>query len=528
MDSAAAEKGLSSPEDPLDGTKVIDISEQPAGASSTSSPATEAGAPDEDEKTGWRSYVARVAESNWIELRGIQRVQPEEQAEFAGAHSYVQMLFLWSSANMTANNLALGFLGPIAYGLSFTDSALCAVFGALAGSMGTAFMGTWGPISGLRTMIAARYTMGWWPSRICVLLNIVIMLGYGMIDCVIGGQIISAVAGGNLTVVAGIIVVAVLSLVLTVFGLPLFHIYERYAWVPQLLVLFILVGVAGSNFDTSYASDGDAETVNANRLSFFSLCLSSAVAWAPVGADYYVYFAKDTSKLGIFLLTWLGEGISLIIVYLLGCGIGAGTYSNDTWYANYEVSSGALIVGAFDPLSHFGKFCSVILALGVIANNIPGTYSAALGFQCLGEYPAKIPRLVWNVISVVIYTICAAVGRDYLFEIFENFLALMGYWVVIWICLTLEELFIFRKGWAGFCWDDWNDREKLPIGLAAFASFCIGWVGSVLGMDQIYFIGPLAKPLGAYGGDLGIYLGVAFAGITYPVFRFAERKFFGR
>lgn len=27
--------------------------------------------------------------------------------------------------------------------------------------------------------------MGWWPSRICVILNLVIMLGYGMIDCVV-------------------------------------------------------------------------------------------------------------------------------------------------------------------------------------------------------------------------------------------------------------------------------------------------------------------------------------------------------
>lgn len=53
--------------------------------------------------------------------------------------------------------------------------------------------------------------MGWWPSRICVLLNMVIMLGYGMIDCVIGGQILSAVAGNNMSVVVGIIIVAVSS-----------------------------------------------------------------------------------------------------------------------------------------------------------------------------------------------------------------------------------------------------------------------------------------------------------------------------
>jgi purine-cytosine permease-like protein len=51
--------------------------------------------------------------------------------------------------------------------------------------------------------------MGWWPSRICVLLNLVILLGYGMIDTVVGGQMLSAVADDKISVVAGIIIVAV-------------------------------------------------------------------------------------------------------------------------------------------------------------------------------------------------------------------------------------------------------------------------------------------------------------------------------
>lgn len=70
--------------------------------------------------------------------------------------------------------------------------------------------------------------MGWWPSRICVLLNIVIMLGYGMIDTVVGGQILSAVADNRLSVVCGIIITAVITWVVTVLGLPIFHVYERY------------------------------------------------------------------------------------------------------------------------------------------------------------------------------------------------------------------------------------------------------------------------------------------------------------
>ena len=55
----------------------------------------------------------------------------------------------------------------------------------------------------------------------------VIMLGYGMIDCLIGGQVLSAVSGGSVSVVAGIIIVAVITWVVAVFGMSIFHLYER-------------------------------------------------------------------------------------------------------------------------------------------------------------------------------------------------------------------------------------------------------------------------------------------------------------
>ena len=70
--------------------------------------------------------------------------------------------------------------------------------------------------------------MGYWPSKICALLNIVIMLGYGMIDCVVGGQVLSAVSGGSMSVVVGIIIVAIITWIVVVFGMSIFHIYERY------------------------------------------------------------------------------------------------------------------------------------------------------------------------------------------------------------------------------------------------------------------------------------------------------------
>lgn len=90
--------------------------------------------------------------------------------------------------------------------------------------------------------------MGWWPSKIIVLLNIIQMVGYCLIDCVVGGQILSAVSSNSSMSVAvgklpfcqrqrdgvgltifniGIVIVAIISWVVATFGIKFFHFYER-------------------------------------------------------------------------------------------------------------------------------------------------------------------------------------------------------------------------------------------------------------------------------------------------------------
>ncbi|KAI9736270.1 MAG: hypothetical protein M1834_001156 [Cirrosporium novae-zelandiae] len=463
-----------------------------------------------------------------LEARGIERVAPNERHSVSTSR-YVQMTLLWFSANVTANNLSLAFLGPIVYKLSFVDAALCSVFGSALGSLLCAYISTWGPRSGNRTMIIARYFMGYYPSKLCCLLNIVIMAGYGMIDCVIGGQILSAVADGHMTIIVGIIIVAIISLVVSVLGMSIFHLYERWAWIPQVLVLFVLIGASAGKYDTTYPSSGDSTTVTANRLTFFSLCLSAPVAWTPSAADYYVYYPENTSRWLTFFMTSLGLILASSIVDLIGVGLASACISNSAFESAYNTSSGNLILQGYRAanLENFGKFCCVIIALGVIANNIPGTYSAALGIQVMGRYPKRVPRWILTIAVVIVYLACALGGRNSLSEIFENFLALMGYWVTIFICIVAEEHFIFHRN-REYDWTVWEDPKKLPVGIAALAAFLIGWAGAIVCMDQVYYVGPIAKLVGAEGADLGIWVGSAWTLIVFPPMRMLELKYIGR
>jgi NCS1 nucleoside transporter family len=466
-----------------------------------------------------------------MEARGIQRVMPEDRHSLSQL-GFGQIGILWFSVNLAANNITLGMLGPAVFHLGFLEASLCAVFGMLVGILPVAYVATFGPSSGNRTMVFARYSMGWYPAKIIVVLNIVVLLGYSLLDAVVAGQMLSAVSGtSNLNIVVGIVIVAVITWVITTFGYTVFHMYERYAWLPQIVMFSILAGVAGPNFDlTTSPSEGeDPLTITGNRLSFFSLCLAAAITYSGGAADLFVYYPEYAPRSKVFIVTVIGLALSFTYAFMIGIGLGSGIALNQVWSDAYSVSQGALIVEGFRPLGAFGSFCGVIVALGLVGNIILPVYAAGVDFQTLGVNFEKIPRVIWNTLGVIIFTVCAIAGRAHLAEIFTNFLALMGYWVSIWIAILLEEHIIFRK-WRGlgYNWDAWDDHRKLPVGLAALVAFLVGWVGSILSMAQVWYIGPIAAQVGEYGGDMGNYVGFAWAGLVFPGLRWLELRHYGR
>lgn len=486
-----------------------------------------------------------------LESRGIQRVLPSDRHSMDKL-GFVQIALVWTSINFTAVVITLGFLGPIVYQLPFLDSCLLAVFGAMTGIIPVAYIATFGPRSGNRTMILTRYITGWYPSKVIVVLTLIILMGYLILNAVVGGQILSAVsANGSLSVIVGIVIVCVITWVVTSFGYNIFHLYQRYAWLPQLIVICILCGAAGPNFDlTGNPSAGEpANVVAGNRLSFFSLCLAAEITYAESAADLFVYYPANVSRVKVFFSTFAGLMLSSTFALVVGIGLGSGTVTNQAWADAYEVSAGALLVEAFKPLGTFGSFCSVIVALGMISNMVLPTYASGLDFQALGRYWEKVPRIFWNTVAIVIPMICAIAGREHLAEIFTNFLSLMGYWVSIWIAIVLEEHLIFRK-WMGRGWDweMWNDRSRLPLGIAASVAFLVGWAGAILCMAQVWYVGPLAALISEYGGDVSIffhplkikstnstddlqmgnYVGFSWALLVYPPLRMLELRKFGR
>lgn len=261
----------------------------------------------------------------------------------------------------------------------------------------------------------------------------------------------------------------------------------RIAWLPQLMVLCVMAGTAWTQFDFQTASVGTPGEVNSKRLSFLSLCFSVSLAWIPMAADYYVYYPRDTKKWKIWTVTTVGASLAMLITILMGVGLGTAVAYNSEWADFYDGTPGGILMAAYHRLGSFGSFCAIINVVAVISGNGPSAYSMSMNFQMLGNYWRKVPRPVFTIITTVIYAACAIGGRNMLYQIFKNFLPLIGYWIVIWLTIVIEQHILFNRG-KEYDWTIWNNRQKLPVGIAAGLAFLIGWAGAIVGMVSVYLL----------------------------------------
>lgn len=208
---------------------VLDVEKQQAEASISagSSPETRTAASPtfRGRLQRWNTRVEGLA---GLEARGIARVLPEEKhgVDTAG---YLQMFNLWFGMNLCVIFLVSGMLGPLIFQLGWVDCVCIVIFANVPACAAAAYTSTFGPESGHRAMVLSRFFVGYWPAKLSCLLNIIMQAGWGIIACIIAGQMISAVNGHGLSIAVGCAIAALCIGVLCTFGIAVLHIYERYA-----------------------------------------------------------------------------------------------------------------------------------------------------------------------------------------------------------------------------------------------------------------------------------------------------------
>lgn len=307
-----------------------------------------------------------------IESRGIERVPADERDQHL---NYLDMMFLWFSCSAVISTVATGFLaGPSWLGLSVTNGFLAVFFGTSLGAACAAYMGTFGPRLGLRQILLARFSFGYFGGKLVALLNAITELGWCVVGVVIGGQILSFISNGSCPTVVGIVILSVLSFIVAGFGYSVVHFYERYAFIPGFIACIILCAIASRHFDSGAPNVYHGSTFSGNFLTMITICFGSASGFLPIASDYYITYPATTPRWKTFSLTWVGIVVPMVFFQSVGLAIGGSLASTPGWMdIYYDDGYGALIGTALMPVHGFGTFIMVVFFLGKNGGPCPKT-----------------------------------------------------------------------------------------------------------------------------------------------------------
>ena len=319
--------------------------------------------------------------------------------------------------------------------------------------------------------------------------NLCACIGWSAINSIVGAQLINAV-NGDVPGWAGILIIGLITAAICTFGYKIVHIYEFWSWIPTTIIFFILLGVFAKSGDFVNIPMGVGKAGMGPVLSFGATIFGFATGWTSYAADYTVYHPSNTGKRKTFFWTWIGLIIPLLFTETLGLAVATAANHSETdpnsYQVGYNESGIGGLIGAvlFPPLGNFGKFCVIILALSIIANNCPNLYSVSLTTQILGRHAMKVPRFIWTIIATGVYIAIAIPGYDHFEAYLENFMNFIGYWLAIYEGIAFTDHFWFRRGFKGYNASDYDNPKALPPGIAAVAAFCVGICGMVLGKSQ--------------------------------------------
>ncbi|KAI0859197.1 permease for cytosine/purines, uracil, thiamine, allantoin-domain-containing protein [Xylaria cubensis] len=462
-----------------------------------------------------------------VESEAIERKLPEDRRPVKW-HEELSMALLWASATMNTSCFATGFLGW-ELGLSLKQTISISILASILGAALPGFAATFGAATGLRQISVSRYSFGWWPNKIIAVLNATVQIGWGAVGCITGGLALTAASDGHLSLIVGIIILAVTAFLISFVGLKAILIYERYAWIIFFTIFLVFFGEIGRYADNTTPSPLKGADLAGSLLSLIAIVYGSSASWVSIVSDYYVHYPANVSRVKVFFLTTFGIAIPTSVGMVAGCVVASALNNRPDWADVYHTEGIGYLINTMLYPRGFAKVILTLLVLSGINVNVVCIYSAAIACQQFARPFARVPRFVWTLFCFVLILGLAMGGREQLNVYLQNFLSLLGYWSTSYFAILFIEHYVFRKGsFENYDLDAWNDPTRLPVGLGALAAFLVGVVGCVLGMVETWYVGPVGKLIGSHGGDVANELAFIATLATYLPARYFELKAFGR
>jgi len=410
----------------------------------------------------------------------------------------------WAGANWNVFNVVLGGV-LVAIGLTFYWAVIAIVAGTLAGALFVALHATQGPRLGVPQTIQSRGQFGFYGAAF--LFPAVLMLNVGFIAAqyVIQSQSAQGVIG-SLTIPEWILILAVPSVVIGIFG---------YRWIHRVMqATNIIVGLSmivmliqGLRYGSLPAKE---TTMAAPTLGLFlagaALLIIDMLSWAPFVSDYTRYLPVNTSGRRLFWAIYGGNVVSTIVACTIGAYLAALLPNLDPISAVGKVS---------------GKWALVILAVSLVGSDTLNAYTGA--FQVLAfanmwrrfKSVSVMLRVVPFVCVMATGVIIALLGYKHFVSNLSNLLNVLLMIFIPWSAVNLTDFFLVRRGsydvTAFFIPDGvygrvaWRGLLAYVIGLGAEWPF----------VSQPDYTGPLVSHLG--GADISWLVGFFVSAVVYLI-----------
>ncbi|MFF4556091.1 purine-cytosine permease family protein [Streptomyces sp. NPDC001422] len=434
-----------------------------------------------------------------VEGHGIEPVP--ESNRYGGPW---RLFTVWFAPNLTMTGVFTGTIG-IALGLDFRTALAAVVLGTVVGALPTAYLSTWGGLTGTGQLPLARLAFG----RAVALPGLLQWLSSVAWDALIGlfgGDALARLCGWPFWV--GVLVMMAAQGALGVLGYEAIH---RLQIVMTFVLAVAFAVIAWRMLDGVHpAATGSA--TGADHMGAFvltsTIALSLSLSWAPYASDFSRYLPRTTSRPRMFWCTLLGLVVSFVAVQALGLW-GASVLTDQT-AAGVEELLGGGVAGAFGLLA---------VALAAVCSNAMNDYSGSLALQTLG---VRIPRPVAAALAAALgFPLVLWMHAADTTARFQNVLLFVGYWIPGFVAVVVVDWIARARERAGAPVDLAVETARRFPAWPSLLAFVAAFGAAVPFMDTGLYVGPVADAL--HGADLSYYVAFLVALALYTPLRLRRR-----
>lgn len=420
---------------------------------------------------------------------------------------------IWFGSNLMMLTIITGSLATAVFKLDFTSSCLAILIGNLVGAIFMALHAAQGPQLGVPQMVQTRGQFGTLGAVLVVALVIIMYVGFLASNIVLAGQSLHTIAKG-VDEHWFIILVAVVSVVATIFGHDLIHAYVRViSWASGLALLATFLWIV-----FAHGLPGNFMSMNSyNMAGFFSMISVAAlwqIAYAPYVSDYSRYLPYGTGAKQAFWSTYWGCSLGSILPMVLGAMLGLVAANGDP-VAGLTTFTGAIAVPVV-----------IIFSIGIAGTNAMNLYCGVLSTITLihtfiPNWHAKyVARMMTAIAITVVGLVIALFAAGNFLTTYTNFILLLLYILVPWTAINLVDFYLVRHG--DYDVDAFFTAEGGIYGrFNKGAIFCY-FLGILIQLPFVstdLYTGPIAKML--HGVDLSWIVGLC---VISPIYYFIAKR----